>query len=30
MAEKMVEKVTRLMKSPEQIRNVGVAAHISV
>jgi len=28
MAEKMVEKVTRLMKSPENIRNIGVAAHI--
>ena len=28
MAEKMVDKVTRLMKSPQQIRNVGVCAHI--
>ena len=28
MAEKMVEKVTRLMKSPNQIRNIGVCAHI--
>ncbi|MFC1800913.1 elongation factor EF-2 [Nanoarchaeota archaeon] len=28
MAEKMVEKVTRLMKSPKQIRNIGVCAHI--
>ena len=28
MAEKMVEKVTRLMKLPEQIRNIGVCAHI--
>jgi elongation factor 2 len=28
MAEKMVEKVTRLMQKPGQIRNVGVAAHI--
>jgi elongation factor 2 len=28
MAEKMVDKVTRLMKSPTQIRNIGVCAHI--
>ncbi|MBT4539298.1 elongation factor EF-2 [Candidatus Woesearchaeota archaeon] len=28
MAEKMVDKVTRLMNKPEQIRNIGVAAHI--
>jgi elongation factor 2 len=28
MAEKMVEKVTRLMKEPQRIRNIGVAAHI--
>jgi elongation factor 2 len=28
MAEKMVEKVTRLMKVPQQIRNIGVCAHI--
>ena len=28
MAEKMVEKVTRLMKIPQQIRNIGVCAHI--
>ena len=28
MAEKMVDMVTRLMKLPQQIRNVGVAAHI--
>jgi len=28
MAEKMVDKVTRLMKSPEQIRNIGIVAHI--
>ncbi len=28
MAEKMVDRVTRLMKIPEQIRNIGVCAHI--
>ena len=28
MAEKMVERVTRLMKSPSNIRNIGVCAHI--
>ncbi len=28
MAEKMVDKVLRIMQEPEQIRNVGVAAHI--
>jgi elongation factor 2 len=28
MAEKMVDRVTRLMKSPKNIRNIGVAAHI--
>ena len=28
MGEKMVEKVTRLMKSPEQIRNIAICAHI--
>jgi elongation factor 2 len=28
MAEKMVDKVTRLMKSPTKIRNIGVCAHI--
>lgn len=28
MAESMVEKVTKLMKKPEKIRNVGVCAHI--
>ena len=28
MAEKMVDKVLRLMKNPEQIRNIGVCAHI--
>ena len=28
MAEKMVDKVTRLMKSPQNIRNIGVCAHI--
>jgi len=28
MAEKMVDKVTRLMKVPKNIRNIGVCAHI--
>jgi len=28
MAEKMVDKVLRLMKEPQQIRNIGVCAHI--
>ena len=28
MAEKMVDRVMRLMKFPEQIRNIGVCAHI--
>jgi elongation factor 2 len=28
MAEKMVNRVMRLMKSPKNIRNIGVAAHI--
>ncbi len=28
MAEKMVDKVLRLMKSPDNIRNIGVCAHI--
>ncbi|PIN87734.1 elongation factor EF-2 [Candidatus Woesearchaeota archaeon CG10_big_fil_rev_8_21_14_0_10_32_24] len=28
MAERMVDRVTRLMKIPENIRNIGVAAHI--
>jgi elongation factor 2 len=28
MAEKMVEKVTRIMKNPEQIRNIAICAHI--
>lgn len=28
MAEKMVERVMRLMKKPTHIRNIGVAAHI--
>lgn len=28
MAEKMVDRVTRLMKNPKHIRNLGVAAHI--
>ena len=28
MTEKMVDRVTRLMKQPENIRNIGVCAHI--
>lgn len=28
MGEKMVDKVTRLMKSPDQIRNIAICAHI--
>jgi len=28
MAEKMVDRVLRLMKSPQNIRNIGVCAHI--
>ena len=28
MAEKMVDKVTRLMKSPKNIRNIAICAHI--
>lgn len=28
MAEKMVDKITRLMKHPTKIRNIGVCAHI--
>ena len=28
MAEKMVEKVTRIMKEPVQIRNIAICAHI--
>ena len=28
MAEKMVDMVTRLMKSPKNIRNIGVCAHM--
>jgi elongation factor 2 len=28
MAEKMVEKVTRIMKIPDQIRNIAICAHI--
>jgi len=28
MAEKMVDKVTRLMKKPENIRNIAICAHI--
>jgi translation elongation factor EF-G len=30
MAEKMVDKVTRLMKIPESIRNIAICAHILV
>ncbi len=28
MGEKMVDKVTRIMKSPDQIRNIAICAHI--
>ena len=28
MAEKIVDKVTRIMKHPEQIRNIAICAHI--
>ena len=28
MADKITEKVVELMKKPEKIRNIGVAAHI--
>lgn len=28
MAEKMVDKVIRLMKKPENIRNIAICAHI--
>jgi translation elongation factor EF-G len=28
MAEKMVDKVLRLMKKPEHIRNIAICAHI--
>lgn len=28
MAEKMVEKVMRLMNQPQFIRNIGICAHI--
>jgi elongation factor 2 len=28
MGEKMVDKVTRIMKTPEQIRNIAICAHI--
>ena len=28
MAEKMVDKVTRLMQSPDRIRNMSICAHI--
>jgi len=29
MAEKMIDKIARISNSPNQIRNIGVAAHIS-
>lgn len=28
MAEKMVNRVTRIMKKPENIRNIAICAHI--
>jgi len=28
MAEKMVDRVTRIMKNPQQIRNIAICAHI--
>jgi len=28
MAEKMVDKVMRIMKEPKNIRNIAIAAHI--
>ena len=28
MAEKMVERVTRIMKIPKNIRNIAICAHI--
>ncbi len=28
MAEKMVDKVTRIMKIPNKIRNIAICAHI--
>ena len=28
MGEKMVDKVVRIMKQPEQIRNIAICAHI--
>ena len=28
MSEKMVERVTRIMKDPKKIRNIAIAAHI--
>ncbi len=28
MAEKMVDRVFRIMKSPQQIRNIATCAHI--
>lgn len=28
MAERMVDRVMRLMTQPQQIRNIGVVAHI--
>jgi len=30
MVEKTTEKVIELMKQPERIRNIGVAAHIFI
>jgi len=30
MAEKMVERVTRIMKDHKQIRNIAICAHILV
>jgi translation elongation factor EF-G len=30
MAEKMVDRVTRIMKKPDNIRNIAICAHILV
>ena len=30
MAESLTEQVTKLMKTPEKIRNIAICAHISV
>jgi hypothetical protein len=30
MADELTEKILELMKKPEQIRNVSVAAHIDI